>query len=570
LLPDGNRITFDYDPMGQITAALSPSREIRYVRDALGRVIREEQGDHVLESHYDAVGRRIRFETSLNHKADYLYDAKGRVHKLAINGKYEFKSQRDSGARETVRIVPGGMRIEQRFDLLGRLIDQRVLAQNSNCDVSSPNTPSTLPADKLLIQRSYHYNQIGALVVVHDSHWGKTSYSYNSADQLVEVSRNKDRSEKFTYGDTGNVIQFENRLGRTELSYDSGDRLTQCGDIRYYYDRNGRLVNKVECVEAGNPRTWQFTWNASNQLLNVRTPNGEVWSYDYDAFGRRIRKKGPGGTVEFVWDNDVVVHEIEDEMRHSTLVFETDSFKPICMLQSGELFSVIVDHLGTPRELVTPSRQVSRNVEYEAWGQALDHSENGFRCPIRFPGQWFDKESGLHYNRFRYYDPNARRFISQDPIRLLGGTNLYRYARNPINWADPYGLQDECPLRELAEERRDERVDELLDEGQTPSAVVGAYDPETGEVVVGVSGNIPDYDDVHPDLRPIVDEMGGLGAITEDAVGPVGNCAEFDAANQLLHSGSTLEDIEFTDAVRPRTGQQVPMCDNCQNMFGEG
>ena len=61
--------------------------------------------------------------------------------------------------------------------------------------------------------------------------------------------------------------------------------------------------------------------------------------------------------------------------------------------------------------------------------------------PFRFQGQYFDEESGLHYNRFRYYDPSSGRFVSQDPIGLLGGFNLYEYAPNPIGWVDPFGLQ---------------------------------------------------------------------------------------------------------------------------------
>nr|WP_260265911.1 RHS repeat-associated core domain-containing protein [Cronobacter malonaticus] len=62
--------------------------------------------------------------------------------------------------------------------------------------------------------------------------------------------------------------------------------------------------------------------------------------------------------------------------------------------------------------------------------------------PLRYQGQYFDTETGLHYNRFRYYDPDAGRFISQDPIGLAGGINLYQYAPNPLVWVDPLGLSN--------------------------------------------------------------------------------------------------------------------------------
>jgi RHS repeat-associated protein len=65
---------------------------------------------------------------------------------------------------------------------------------------------------------------------------------------------------------------------------------------------------------------------------------------------------------------------------------------------------------------------------------------NDIENPLRFQGQYFDEETGLHYNRFRYYDPNCGRFINQDPIGLLGGVNNYLYVPNPMGWVDPLGL----------------------------------------------------------------------------------------------------------------------------------
>ncbi|NCH73363.1 RHS repeat-associated core domain-containing protein [Cronobacter dublinensis] len=64
--------------------------------------------------------------------------------------------------------------------------------------------------------------------------------------------------------------------------------------------------------------------------------------------------------------------------------------------------------------------------------------------PLRYQGQYFNAGTGLHYNRFRYYDPDAGRFISQDPIGLAGGINLYQYAPNPLAWVDPLGLKFKC------------------------------------------------------------------------------------------------------------------------------
>jgi RHS repeat-associated protein len=79
-------------------------------------------------------------------------------------------------------------------------------------------------------------------------------------------------------------------------------------------------------------------------------------------------------------------------------------------------------------------------AQYKAWGEAILVVEK-MRNPLRFQGQYFDHETGLHYNRFRYYDPETGRFISKDPIGFVGGINCFQYGENPVGWIDPFGLK---------------------------------------------------------------------------------------------------------------------------------
>ncbi|WP_275938034.1 RHS repeat-associated core domain-containing protein, partial [Cronobacter malonaticus] len=108
------------------------------------------------------------------------------------------------------------------------------------------------------------------------------------------------------------------------------------------------------------------------------------------------------------------------------------------------------DVSGMPRELTGAGGEIAWRAEYRAWGNTLrvEHIETRdgepVYQPLRYQGQYFDAETGLHYNRFRYYDPDAGRFISQDPIGLAGGINLYQYAPNPLVWVDPLGLNPKC------------------------------------------------------------------------------------------------------------------------------
>ncbi len=118
------------------------------------------------------------------------------------------------------------------------------------------------------------------------------------------------------------------------------------------------------------------------------------------------------------------------------------------------------DHLGTPQELTDQTGNIVWSAQYQAWGkvqkieqpQICIQEQHGsalterwiepelIEQPLRFQGPYFDQETGFYYNRFRYYDPDTGRFISQDPIGLMGGFNLYQYAPNPVVWVEPWGL----------------------------------------------------------------------------------------------------------------------------------
>ena len=123
-------------------------------------------------------------------------------------------------------------------------------------------------------------------------------------------------------------------------------------------------------------------------------------------------------------------------------------FSPLAQIngrgRGGEIYYYFNDQLGTPQELVTAQGEIVWSAVYKSYGNlAIDYQT--VPQPLRLPGQYFDEESGLHYNRHRYYDPHCARYISQDPIGLAGGENAYSYVANPITWIDPLGLDEVCP-----------------------------------------------------------------------------------------------------------------------------
>ncbi|MCU1748385.1 RHS repeat domain-containing protein, partial [Pseudomonas sp. 6D_7.1_Bac1] len=137
---------------------------------------------------------------------------------------------------------------------------------------------------------------------------------------------------------------------------------------------------------------------------------------------------------------------------HRSYVYEPGSFRPLAMLdgygpKKACPFYYQLDHLGTPQELTDYSGEIVWSATYKAYGKLASLQQFGeeqLEQPLRFQGQYFDAESGLHYNRHRYYNPDIGRYLTPDPSKLAGGTNGYQYTPNPTGWVDPLGLND-CP-----------------------------------------------------------------------------------------------------------------------------
>ncbi len=167
--------------------------------------------------------------------------------------------------------------------------------------------------------------------------------------------------------------------------------------------------------------------------------------FDYDLLGRRIAKQTEHGKIDYIWDNDQLIGEYQHG-EYTWYINLPNQFHPVALIKQGELYYYHLDQLNTPRFVTNNNAEVVWQNHADVYGyeepeaNADFNEENSFTQPIRFQGQYFDDESGLHYNRYCYYSPKQQRFINQDPIGLVGGINHYQYAPNPVNWVDPFGL----------------------------------------------------------------------------------------------------------------------------------
>ena len=236
------------------------------------------------------------------------------------------------------------------------------------------------------------------------------------------------------------------------------NRLTQLNGIRWRYDIHGRTVEK----DNGQTR-WHYRYDGEHRLTEVisqprdrNRPQTQV-SFRYDPLGRRFsktRRQMVGGqptgnpvTTRFVWEGFRLLQEVHGDVPLTYVYSDQDSYDPLARIDgvdAPEIFWFHCQPNGTPERMTDSEGQVRWEGVNSAWSKLLRESEtqvSGYSQNLRMQGQYLDRETGLHYNLFRYYDPDCGRFTQQDPIGLAGGINLYQYAPNALGWVDPLGLR---------------------------------------------------------------------------------------------------------------------------------
>ena len=171
-------------------------------------------------------------------------------------------------------------------------------------------------------------------------------------------------------------------------------------------------------------------------------------SMEYDLLGRRIRKTGRDRETSFLWSGMRLARESSGTCS-SSYVYEQGSYVPLARIDAdgGKEMRMYYFHCaanGMPEEVTDREGRLVWRARYSIPGKSLfeqttKHAPKDFEQNLRMQGQCDDRECGLYYNTFRYYDADSGRFTTQDPIGLLGGMNLYQYAPNPLRWIDPWG-----------------------------------------------------------------------------------------------------------------------------------
>ncbi|EMQ9341383.1 type IV secretion protein Rhs [Escherichia coli] len=486
ITPEG-KTQYAYDKSGRLTGIFSPdgtSQRTGY--DERGRVNVTTQGRRAIEYHYPdehtvircilpPEDERDRHPDESLLKTTYRYNAAGELTEVILPGDETLTFSRDEAGREVLRHSNRGFACEQGWNAAGQPVSQR-----AGFFPEEATWSGLVPS----LVREYRYDSAGNVsAVTSREDYGRETRREYRLDRNGQVTAVTASGTGLGYGEGDESYGYDScgylkaqSAGRHRISeetdqYAGGHRLKQAGNTQYDYDAAGRMVSRTKHRDGYRPETERFRWDSRDQLTGYCSAQGELWEYRHDASGRRTEKRCDRKKIRFtyLWDGDSIaeIREYRDDKLYSVRHLVFNGFELISQQFSRERQAhpsvapqwvtrtnhAVSDLTGRPLMLFnSEGKTVWRPGQTSLWGLALSlPADTGYPDPrgewdpeadpgLLYAGQWQDAESGLCYNRFRYYEPETGMYLVSDPLGLQGGEQTYRYVPNPLGWIDSYGL----------------------------------------------------------------------------------------------------------------------------------
>lgn len=466
--------TYTYDDAGNRISQTNARNIItNYSYDALDRLTQIEYPGATslnVDFEYDTGTNRVgRLYRMLDNTGTYIYyyNKRGEVSRLRRNTQgslYDIRYFYDKAGNVTKMEYPSGKQIQYVYNSIKRVREVRLIDGGSTTNIAT----------------GIVYRQFGPMQKMT---YGNGLVNTRGYDMDYRSTNNRTlpvQDLRFFYDAANNITDINNIVEPTkhqDFTYDNLDRLLSAdggyGLLNYTYDEVG---NRLTRSDAANTNTYQinatrnridnFTDSASNLVDYNHNPTGSVTkigtdtfavnryermskatvggvatTYRYDGNGQRTVKTDAAGVKTiFIYDNDGLL--ISENQADGTPIREYVYLngQPLAMLEGGNTYYYHNDHLGTPQKMSDATQTIVWQGDYNPFGKATLVT-NTVTNNMRFPGQYFDAESGLHYNYFRDYNPNDGRYMQSDPLGIIGGINTYAYAEsNPMRFIDPQGL----------------------------------------------------------------------------------------------------------------------------------
>ncbi|HBN0575381.1 TPA: hypothetical protein L1N12_004549 [Escherichia coli] len=534
ITPEG-KTQYAYDKSGRLTGIFSPdgtSQRTGY--DERGRVNVTTQGRRAIEYHYPdehtvircilpPEDERDRHPDESLLKTTYRYNAAGELTEVILPGDETLTFSRDEAGREVLRHSNRGFACEQGWNAAGQPVSQR-----AGFFPEETTWGGLLPS----LVREYRYDSAGNVsAVTSREDYGRETRREYRLDRNGQVTAVTASGTGLGYGEGDESYGYDScgylkaqSAGRHRISeetdqYAGGHRLKQAGNTQYDYDAAGRMVSRTRHRDGYRPETERFQWDSRDQLTGYCSAQGEQWEYRHDASGRRTEKRCDRKKIRFtyLWDGDSIVEirEYRDDKLYSVRHLVFNGFELISQQFSRvrqahpsvapqwvtRTNHAVSDLTGRPLMLFnSEGKTVWRPGQTSLWGLALSlPADTGYPDPrgewdpeadpgLLYAGQWQDAESGLCYNRFRYYEPETGMYLVSDPLGLQGGEQTYRYVPNPLGYIDPLGLaKTSVPAEKIS---LSDKARDLFRQGKVREALDVHYEDLVRRKLGGISQEI--------------------------------------------------------------------------------
>jgi len=405
---NGDVTSYAYDGQDRLTQVARPDSTTGYSYDAAGRLIQVQEGATRLQYDYDTADRLVReVQDTPNgyNNVEYQYDALDRRVSRKVNGGDETRYTWNK-ANQLTQIQYRGETTSYQYDAAGRL------------------TQKTLPGG---IVQAYQYDAASRL----------TQVQYKNGATLIDQL-------DLAYDAEGNITQKKlangslNQDTALTASFDAANRMTGITvngkTYALAYDANGNLIGKTNTADANDSTA--FTWDTRNRLTGITAP-GLAASFQYDPLGRRIERTVNGETTSYLYDGVQAIGEVRAGQA-TALLTGLSIDEAIARYASAGRLTQLTDQLGSVIRQINEAGGTQSATAYSPYGEASTSGDDQGNS-TEYTGRENDG-TGLYFYRARYFDPVLKRFVSEDPIGVAGGINLYAYVGgNPVALVDPTG-----------------------------------------------------------------------------------------------------------------------------------
>lgn len=462
VLPHGPVWEFQYDPDGRLAAmSVNGAAHAKFQTDEQagtykvdyadgtkahfvlkdGRPVEAANETCTVKVEYDDQGRILAEETD-GRRVQYLRNEIGALVGLVTPEGEKLTFQRDKEGRVSEVLDWSGQRYQISYGLAGALAG---IGYPNGSAIRATASPLGLTASLIVVSPRAAARPLASF-----------QWEYDLCDRVIRETADQDREVRaFRYDKEGRLVEATGPQGvRLELDangnrirdaagacrYNGFNQLTDRAGTPFAYDARGNMVRGACPNGQGS-----FSYNGQNQLICVEMSAGAT-KYAYDAFGRRIRKECQGRVTQYTWAGSTLLGEVTTEggltTRRDYLMFPGQPV-PLALRDGGPGGKVYCLHPGRRSEVLAATDDMGRLVwqaDYNADGQAKVILQKTVQ-PFRLPGQYYDTETGLHYNVERYYNPQLGRYLTIDPLLVDGGSgNFYTYCDgDPMNRLDPVG-----------------------------------------------------------------------------------------------------------------------------------